>query len=121
MQSMDSVYDGISFKSVDSILSHPDFRHALNAFVDANMDFYEYDPFLNRLLQESARNVLFCVTMCLHAGYVESDRSTWPTLRKLLDTLAPFQLASPRRLAPQNTGAERENAGARSGMACNPL
>jgi hypothetical protein len=98
MQSTDGVYDGISFKSVDWILSQPNFRHARNTLVDANMDLYEYDPFLNRLLQESARNVLFCVAMCLHAGFIEADRSTWPTLRKLLDTLAPFQLASPRRL-----------------------
>src|SRR5271166_3906860 len=66
--------------SEEEIFSHPRFPIARDDFVDAILALYEYDPFLNRLLLEAGRNVLFVVIMCLHARYDEADRATWPTL-----------------------------------------
>jgi DNA-binding MarR family transcriptional regulator len=85
--------------SVDEILAHPHFRAARNAMVREMLGLYENDVFLNRLLLEVGRNLVFVVIMCLDARYDESDRSTWPTLRAVTRAMAGFNLASPRRVA----------------------
>jgi len=62
---------------------------------------YEHDTFLNRLLLEVGRNVLFVVIMCLHACCQKDDRTTWSTLELVKQSIAAFGigLASPRRIA----------------------
>jgi DNA-binding MarR family transcriptional regulator len=60
---------------------------------------YEHAAFLNRLLLEVGRNLVFVVIMCLDARYDERDRSTWPTLRAVSRAMAGFNLSSPRRVA----------------------
>jgi DNA-binding IscR family transcriptional regulator len=62
------------------------------------LGLYEHDPFLNRLLLEAGRNVVFTVLMCLHARFDPADPTTWPTLRLLKQEMAGFGLASPRRI-----------------------
>jgi DNA-binding MarR family transcriptional regulator len=85
--------------STEEILAHPRFQLARNAMLQAMLALYEHNPFLNRLLLEVGRNVLFVVIMCLHARHDEADRDTWPTLQLVKDSMTAFGLASPRRVA----------------------
>src|SRR5258708_14227642 len=85
--------------SAEEILSHPRFPIARDEFVNGILALYEYEPFLNRLLLEAGRNVLFVVIMCLHARYDEADRATWPTLRLATQSTAAPGGSSPRRLS----------------------
>lgn len=85
--------------SVEEILAHPRFPDARNAMLQAMLALYEHDPFLNRLLLQVGRNVMFVVIMCLHARYDETDPATWPTLNLVKRSMEIFQLASPRRVA----------------------
>jgi len=85
--------------SVEDILANPRFPAARDAMLRAMLALYEHDPFLNRLLLQVGRNVMFVVIMCLHARYDEADPATWPTLQLLKRTMELFQLASPRRVA----------------------
>jgi hypothetical protein len=84
--------------SPDEILAHPRFSAARSAFVEAVLDLYEGDAFLNRLLLEAARQVTFNMIVSLHFRYDESDRATWPTIRRLKERMAEFGLSSPRRI-----------------------
>ncbi len=86
-------------RSREEIFSHPRFPEARNALIDAMLGLYEHQPFLNRLLLEAGRTVVFAVLMCLHARYDEAERATWPTLRLLNQSMAGFGLSSPRRTA----------------------
>jgi hypothetical protein len=74
--------------SAEEILSHPRFAIARDAFVKAILALYEDDPFLNRLLLEAGRAVLFIQLMCLYARYDEADAATWPTLGLLTRSMA---------------------------------
>lgn len=85
--------------SIDEILAHPHFPVARGAMVGEMLGLYEHSPFLNRLLLEVGRNLVFVVIMCLDARYDENDRYTWPTLRAISHAMAGFNLASPRRVA----------------------
>lgn len=87
-----------SHRSREEILAHPQFAAARKAMLDAMLGLYEHDPFLNRLLLEAGRNVVFTVLMCLHARSSVADPATWPTLRLLKQEMAGFGLASPRRI-----------------------
>ena len=86
------------FHSSEEILVHPRFALARDEFVKAMLGLYEHKPFLNRLLLEASRAVLFSVVMCLHARYDEADRATWPTLRLVADAMAQHGLASASRV-----------------------
>ncbi len=83
----------------EKILAHPRFPAARAAMLEAMLALYEHHPFLNRLLLQVGRNVMFVVIMCLHARYDEADPATWPTLNLLKQSMALFKLASPRRVA----------------------
>jgi DNA-binding MarR family transcriptional regulator len=85
--------------SLEEILAHPRFVEARNAMVREMLALYEHDAFLNRLLLQVGRNLVFVVIMCLDARYREDDRATWPTLRAVARAMAGFNLASPRRVA----------------------
>jgi len=86
------------FHSSDEILAHPRFAFARDEFVKAILALYEHKPFLNRLLLEASRTTLAGVIMCLYARYDEADRSTWPTLRLVTDSMAAYRLASASRV-----------------------
>jgi hypothetical protein len=84
--------------SAEEILSHPRFPFARDEYLKALLALYEHDPFLNRLLLESGRSVLFITIMCLHARYHEADRATWPTLRLVTDSMKVYGFAGPSRV-----------------------
>jgi hypothetical protein len=86
------------FHSSAEILAHRRFPVARDAFVEAMLGLYEHKPFLNRLLLEASRTVLGVIIMCLHARYDETDRTTWPTLRLVAESMALHHLASVSRV-----------------------
>jgi hypothetical protein len=85
--------------SQEEFLAHPRFPEARNAMLRALLGAYEHDPFLNRLQIQAARGFVFIVILCLHMRQDEADRATWLTLKLVKESMAPFKLASPRRLA----------------------
>jgi DNA-binding MarR family transcriptional regulator len=87
-----------AFRSAEEILAHPRFPFARDQFVKEILALYEHKPFLNRLLLEASRTTLAGVIMCLYARYDEADRSTWPTLQLVVDSMAAYQLASSSRV-----------------------
>jgi hypothetical protein len=88
-----------AYHSQEEILANPRFAEARDTMLDAMLKLYEHEPFLNRLLLQVGRNVLFVMIMCLDAGSDEEDPATWVTLRLLTKTMTEFGLASPRRIA----------------------
>lgn len=82
----------------EAILAHPCFAAARRAYVQAILALYEHHPFMNRLLVEAARSIVFINIVCLHFAYDEADRSTWPTLSLLQQTVAFYGLSSARRI-----------------------
>lgn len=84
--------------SVDEVLIHPRFPAARAAMVRQMLGLYEHTAFLNRLLLEVGRNLVFVVIMCLDARYDESDRDTWVTLGAVSRAMTAFNFASPRRV-----------------------
>ena len=87
-----------AFHSTGEILAHPRFPFARDEFVRAMLALYEHKPFLNRLLLETARSVLFGVIMCLYARYDEADRTTWPTLGLVTQSTVAMGVASESRV-----------------------
>jgi DNA-binding MarR family transcriptional regulator len=82
----------------EEILAHPRFGEARTAFVDAVLALHEGDRFSSRLLVEAMRQVTFNLIVSLHLRHEVSDRTTWPTPRRLKDELKTFGLASERRI-----------------------
>ena len=82
-----------------AILGDPRFPAARVAYVRAVLGLYEHDPFLNRLLMELGRFLVFATVGCLHAASDEADRETWPTMRLLKRTMNVYgDVSSPRRI-----------------------
>jgi hypothetical protein len=98
MRDPDRPLADVEYHSSEEILAHPRFVSARIAFVDAVLALYEDDTFLIRLLLEAGRYVTFANIMCMHARYVETDRSTWPTMSLLKESMVQFGLSSSRRV-----------------------
>ncbi|WP_246731537.1 hypothetical protein [Methylocapsa sp. S129] len=81
----------------DAILAHPNFDAARCRYIDAIIAQHEYRPG-NRFLLEAGRSAVFFVILCLHAGYDENDRATWPTKAAVKEAMRAFRLSSPRRI-----------------------
>jgi DNA-binding MarR family transcriptional regulator len=84
--------------SPEEILAHPHFAAARAAFVDAVLALHEGDQFRSRLLSEAMRQVTFNMIVSMHLRHDVTNRSTWPTPRRLKDEISRFGLASPRRI-----------------------
>jgi hypothetical protein len=86
---------GTHYSSQD-ILAHPRFAAARAAYVEALLNLYEGNTFLNRLLIEVGRQVTFNMIVQLHCRHDETDPATWPTMRLLKQELKPFGLSERR-------------------------
>lgn len=82
----------------EAILAHPGFHAARRLYVQGVLGLYEHNPFLNRLLIETGRSVVFFNILALHAAYDPDDRATWPTISLLKETVRPFGVSSARRI-----------------------
>jgi len=98
MSSLEQKIAATPHRTAEQVLAHPSFAEARKLYVDGHMALYEGDARLNRLILEAGRVMLFGYVVCLHAGYVEADRATWPTVSRLKEVLAPFQAASDRQM-----------------------
>lgn len=84
--------------SSHAILAHPHFDLARTRFLRAILELYGKDVFLNKLLMEAARTVVFGIITVLSASFAPEDRDTWPTLANVKRLTAPFSQSSPRRI-----------------------
>jgi hypothetical protein len=84
--------------SSEAILAHPQFPAARRMYVQKVLGLYEHDPFMNRLLIETGRSVVFYNILSLHAAYDPSDRTSLPTIGLLQRTVRPFGVSSARRI-----------------------
>ena len=87
---------GTTPHSSQDILAHPRFATARAAYVDALLNLYEGNAFLNRLLIEAGRQVTFNMIVQLHCRHDEADPATWPTMRLLKQELKPFGMSERR-------------------------
>jgi hypothetical protein len=90
--------DATPHHSSEAILGHPRFPRARRVYVQGILGLYEHDPFMNRLLIETGRSIIFFNVLALHAAYDPSDRATWPTIGLLERTVRPFGVPSARRI-----------------------
>jgi hypothetical protein len=90
--------DATPHHSSEAILGHPRFPQARRVYVQGILGLYEHDPFMNRLLIETGRSVIFFNVLALHAAHDPSDRATWPTIGLLERTVRPFGVSSARRI-----------------------
>ena len=84
--------------SSEAILAHPRFPAARRVYVQSILGLYERNPFMNRLLIETGRSVVFFTILALHAAYDPSDRASLPTIGLLQRTVRPFGVSSERRV-----------------------
>jgi hypothetical protein len=82
----------------EAILAHPGFHAARRLYVQGVLGLYEHNPFLNRLLIETGRSIVFFNILALHAVYDPGDRATWPTISLLKESVRPFGVTSARRI-----------------------
>lgn len=88
----------VPYLSRETLLAHPRFTDARDLYLQAVLSLYGDDPFLNKLLLEAARSVIFGGLMVLSASHDPKARETWPTLGNLKRLIAPFAQSSPRRI-----------------------
>lgn len=84
--------------SAKAIGAHPQFR-AAQAIYYARFDaLYGDNPFLNKLMMQGARSLVFITLLLQDAAYDEADRATWPTLASLQRAMAQLGLGSSRHV-----------------------
>jgi hypothetical protein len=95
----DLLEDLPAHRSREEILAHPRFAEARNALIDAMLALYEHEPFLNRLLLEAGRNVVFTASCaCMRA----TGTTTRILGRRCVCSSGSWQasaLRAPRRIA----------------------
>jgi hypothetical protein len=84
--------------ALDDIVRHPRLPEARKVFLDAFLAIYSGDPFIVRLLIESGRFMVYHIAVILEAGADPARRETWPTIKRLKETMALFGLASDRHV-----------------------
>jgi hypothetical protein len=84
--------------SAEAILAHPAFRDALAVYFERFDRLYRYNPFLNKLVTEATRSLVFFTLLVLDAGYDVSDRTTWPTLANVHRAMTALSLGSARHI-----------------------
>ena len=84
--------------SYDEIVQHPRLREATRAYIDSFLALYEGDPFMVRLLIDSARFSVFMALSALDSAQDPARPETWVTIGRLKELLVPFGFASPRHI-----------------------
>ena len=90
--------DATPHHSSEAILAHPRFAEARRVYVQGILGLYEHDPFMNRLLIETGRSIIFFNVIALHAAYDPGDRATLPSIGLLKQTVRPLGVSSARRI-----------------------
>jgi hypothetical protein len=84
--------------TADAILDHPHFRTCRNAYIDAVLELYEFNPTLIELMRDGGRIIVYAVIMALWGGYLEEEMESLPTIGRLKKTVDLFEVASSRQI-----------------------
>lgn len=82
----------------EEILSHSKFAAARTAYIDGLFSLYENNPFMNRLLIEATRSLIFFNALAVYAAYEPTDRATWPTIGLLKQMIELYGVSTERRV-----------------------
>jgi hypothetical protein len=82
--------------SADEIISHPRFADARAFYIEECIRVYKFGTFPGNVGADAGRVTTLAIIVCLHARYVQDAPETWPTLKRLKETVANFGFASPR-------------------------
>jgi DNA-binding MarR family transcriptional regulator len=82
----------------DEILAHSQFAAARTAYIEGLFSLYENNPFMNRLLIEATRSLIFFNALSICAAYDPAVRGTWPTIGLLKQAIEPFGVSTERRV-----------------------
>jgi DNA-binding MarR family transcriptional regulator len=82
----------------EEILSHPRLAAARTAYIEGLFSLYGDNRFMTRLLIEATRSIVFFTALVIFAGHDETDRTTWPTIGLLKQTVEPYGLSTARRV-----------------------
>lgn len=82
--------------SADDIISHPRFPDARAFYIEECIRVYKFGTFPGNIGADAGRVTALAIIVCLHARYVQDEPETWPTLKRLKETVANFGFASPR-------------------------
>lgn len=85
-------------RAPEEILAHPRFAAARTAYIEGLFSLYENNPFMNRLLIEATRSLVFFNALSIYAAYEPTDRATWPTIGLLKQVIEPYGVSTERRV-----------------------
>ncbi|WP_286134608.1 hypothetical protein [Methylobacterium sp. Leaf123] len=88
----------IAHRTSGEILTHPDFARMRQRYVSRTMACYELATFPGGWQSAAYRVAALGAIVCLHAAEVPADRTTWPTLARLKDSVATLGLSSARQI-----------------------
>ncbi len=87
-----------TYLTTDRILEHPNFLKCREAYLDAVLNFYEFEPSLIELMLDGGRIMVYAVVMAMWGGYREDDPESLPSISRLKKTVDLFGVASPRQI-----------------------
>lgn len=87
-----------AYLTTDRILEHPNFLKCREAYLDAVVAFYEFEPSLIELMLDGGRIMVYAVVMAMWGGYREDDPESLPSISRLKRTVDLFGVASARQI-----------------------
>lgn len=87
-----------TYLTTDCLLQHPDFARSRDAHIEAILKLYETRPELIELMLDGGRIMVYGIIMALWGGYREDEISSLPTVGRLKQIVAWFDVASPRQV-----------------------
>ena len=87
-----------AYLTPDQILEHPNFLKGREAYINAVLEFYEFEPSLIELMLDGGRIMVYAVVMAMWGRYRGDDPESLPTISRLKKTVGLFNVASPRQL-----------------------
>ncbi len=87
-----------TYLSTDRILEHPNFLTCREAYLDAVLNFYQFEPSLIELMLDGGRIMVYAVVMAMWGGYREDDPRSLPSISRLKKTVDLFGVASARQI-----------------------
>ena len=87
-----------TYLTPDQILEHSNFLRGREAYINAVLEFYEFEPSLIELMLDGGRIMVYAVVMAMWGRYREDDPESLPTISRLKRTVGLFDVASPRQI-----------------------
>lgn len=87
-----------TYLTTDRILAHPNFPKCREAYLDAVLKFYEFEPSLIELMLDGGRIMVYAVVMAMWGSYRDDDPESLPSISRLKKTVDLFGVASARQI-----------------------